>query len=247
MGKASSAKKVSRAARTGGGRTSRRSNISWGFPLIMTLVVVLGVIGVVFSRGQHSAAADSPTVNDHWHSAYAFDVCGSFLPNLPQPPNLIGLHTHGDGVIHIEPQDPVLDTGKNASLGRFIGGYPGLKLSKTSFTVINETWSNGQKCGDKVARVSVRADGVVVKGDPNKVRISKDGWVTIAFLPVGELAPPPPDWHNRDLKADGAITSHSNTTVPGASTPTTAPSTPTSAPVSPPTTIAPPGTPTTIK
>jgi hypothetical protein len=247
MGKASQAKKVSRAARTGGGRTSRRSNFSWGYPLALTMIVAIGVVLVVFSRGQHTAAADSPTVNDHWHSAYGFDVCGDFLPNLPQPPTLIGLHTHGDGVIHIEPQDPILDTGKNATLGRFISGYPGLKVSTTSFTVINKTWSNGDKCGDKVGRVSVRVDGSVVKGNPNKARISKDGWVTIAFLPVGELAPAPPDWHARDLKADGTNAGHSSTTMPGATPTTGSASTPTSEPVSLPTTIAPPGTPTTTK
>ena len=42
MGKASSAKKVARAARTGGGRT-RRGTTSWVWPGLMALVVVIGL------------------------------------------------------------------------------------------------------------------------------------------------------------------------------------------------------------
>ena len=250
MGKASSAKKVSRVARTGGGRTNRRSSGSWGFPLVIAVVVVLGVLGVVFSRGQHSAAADSPTVTDHWHAAYGFDICGTFLPDLPQPGQLIGLHTHGDGVIHIEPQDPVADTGKNATLGRFIAGYPGLKLTSTSLTVINKTWKNGDMCGDKPGKVAVKSNGKTVTGDPTKLRVPKNGWVTIAFLPAGESVPAPPNWQDKVKKANGGAGEHTNTTLPGA-TPSTAPvptvPVPSSTPSSAPPTSAPTGTPTTLR
>jgi hypothetical protein len=252
MGKASSAKKVSRVARTGGGRTNRRSTGSWGFPMVIALVVVLGVLGVVFSRSssRNAAAADQPTVNDHWHAAYGFDVCGSFLPDLPQPGQLIGLHTHGDGVIHIEPQDPVADTGKSANLGRFIGGYGGLKLTSTSFTVINKTWKNGDLCGDKPGKVVVKRNGTMVTGDPTKVRVPKNGWITIAFVPQGDAVPAPPNWKEKVDKANGGAGEHgaTSTTLPGAA-PTTAavPSAPptSSAPTLAPVTSAPTGTPTT--
>jgi hypothetical protein len=253
MGKASSAKKVSRVARTGGGRTTRRSSGSWGFPLVIAAVVVLGVLGVVFSRGQHSAAADSPTVNDHWHAAYGFDVCGSFLPDLPQPAQLIGLHTHGDGVIHIEPQDPIADTGKNATLGRFVSGYPGLKLTSTSFTVINKTWKNGDLCGDKPGKVVVKSNGKTVTGDLNKLRVPKNGWVTVAFVPAGDPVPEPPNAADKVAKANGGAGEHNaaTSTVPGG-TPTTIPAptastAPSSTPSSAPATSAPPGTPTTLR
>jgi hypothetical protein len=253
MGKASSAKKVSRVARTGGGRTTRRSSGSWGFPLVIALVVVLGVLGVVFSRSssRNAAAADQPTVNDHWHAALGFDVCGNFLPDLPQPGKLIGLHTHGDGVIHIEPQDPLADTGKNATLGRFIGGYGGLKLTRTSFTVINKTWTNGDKCGDKPGQVVVKSNGKTVTGDPTKLRVPKNGWVTVAFVPVGDPVPAPPNWQQKVTKANGGAGEHNatNTTVPG--TPSTAP-VPTVPPPSAPSSSSPPtsaatGTPSTTR
>jgi hypothetical protein len=257
MGKASSSKKVSRVARTGGGRTTRRSSGSWGFPLAMGVVVVLGVLGVVFSRdsAHHKAAADQPTVNDHWHAAYGFDVCGSFLPDLPQPPNLIGLHTHGDGVIHIEPQDAVNDTGKKATLGRFVSGYPGLKLSKNSFTILNQTWTNGEpKCDGKPGEVVVKSNGKVVTGDPTKLRVPKDGWITIAFVPKGADVPPPPNWEDKVKRANGGAGEHGKTptTMPNSATPSSTPgatpgSTPGSTPASAPPASTPPGPPTTLR
>jgi len=245
MGKASSAKKVSRIARTGGGRTTRRSSGSWGFPFVIGLVVLLGVLGVWISRSssRQSAAADKPTVSDHWHAAYGFDVCGSFLPGLPQPGQLIGLHTHGDGVIHIEPQDAIQDTGKKANLGRFVSGYPGLKLTRTSFTILNKTWTNGDKCGDKPGKLVVKSNGKTVTGDPGKVRVPKNGWITVAFVPEGDQVGPPPDWQAKVAKVNGAAAEHGTTqsttspAAPTASTPSTGASPPTSAPA--------PGTPTT--
>ena len=245
MGKASSTKKVSRVARTGGGRTTRRGTGSWGFPLVMGIVVVLGVIGVYFSRdaAHHKAAADQPTVNDHWHAAYGWDICGSFLPDLPQPPNLIGLHTHGDGVIHIEPQDPILDTGEHATLGRFVSGYPGLKLSKNSFTVLNQTWTNGEpKCDGKPGDVVVASNGKTFTGNPANLRVPKSGWITIAFVPKGEKIPPPPDWQAKVAKADGT---NKNFNMTATTVPTSPTSTPPSVPATSPPTSSPAGTATT--
>jgi hypothetical protein len=250
MGKASSSKKVSRVARTGVGRTTRRGTGSWLFPVFMAAVVVLGVLGVWLSRdaAHHKAAADQPTVNEHWHAAYGFDICGNFLPDLPQPPKLIGLHTHGDGVIHIEPQDAINDTGKHATLGRFVSGYPGLKLSKNSFTILNQTWTNGEpKCDGKPGYITVKSNGKTVTGDPTKVRVPKNGWITVAFVPKGTDVPPPPNWQEKVQKANGGAGEHGNTptTMPGnAATP---PSTPGSTPASAPPASTPPGPPTTLK
>lgn len=253
MGKASSSKKVSRVARTGGGRTTRRSSGSWGFPLVMGIVVLLGVLGVWFSRdsAHHKASADQPTVNDHWHAAYGWDICGNFLPDLPQPQNLIGLHTHGDGVIHIEPQDPIQDTGKHATLGRFISGYPGLKLSKDSFSVLNQTWKNGEpKCDGKPGEVVVSSNGkqFAPPNDPNNLKVPKNGWITIAFVPKGTTVPPPPNWQDRVNKANGGAGEHNNTptTMPN-NVPTTAGGTPTSTPATAPPTSTASGPPTTVK
>ena len=244
MGKASSSKKVSRVARTGGGRTSRRANISFGYPFIIGLIIVLGVAGIFFSK-QNAAAVDHPTIADHWHAAYGFDVCGNFLPDLPQPQNLIGLHTHSDGIIHIEPQGSP-DTGKSATLGRFVGGYPGLKLDDTSFTVLNQSFKNGDKCpnSDKTGKVVVKRNGKIIAKDVSKTRVPKNGWITVAFVPEGEDVPAPPDWENKVKKANGGAGEHPQAPTPSTAVTPTVPAAPqSSTPSSAPATST-PGTPT---
>ncbi len=109
MGKASSAKKVARAARAGG-KTSKRERPKLAFPAAVFAVIVLGSLLVVFGRTSrsNSAAADvAPVLNkDHWHAAYGIYVCDKFnspLVDLPNKPDTNGIHTHGEGVIHIHP------------------------------------------------------------------------------------------------------------------------------------------------
>lgn len=60
-----------------------------------------------------------PTLQDHWHVAYGFYVCGAFLPPIMSDNDPQGIHTHGDGVIHIHPTDPAV-TGDGATLGVFL-------------------------------------------------------------------------------------------------------------------------------
>ena len=108
MGKASSAKKVARAARTGGGRT-RRGPTSWVWPGLMALVVVLGTAGIVYSRDQRQPdntrplAASAGRAGDHWHAAIGFYICGAFVPDLAEGEDPLGIHSHGDNIVHIHP------------------------------------------------------------------------------------------------------------------------------------------------
>lgn len=119
MGKASSAKKVARAARAGG-RASARQPRSLLFPGVLTLVVVLGLALVVYARDsrQGSDLGGVPQIGDHIHTAIGVNVCGTFLGNLPEFAGKAGLHDHGDGLIHVEPVSQ-LGTGSNATLGLF--------------------------------------------------------------------------------------------------------------------------------
>ena len=105
MGKASSAKKVARAARAGSSTKRERPKI--GFPLAVFAIVVLGTSLVVFARTSRepaSAAAPSYLNSDHWHAAYGVYVCDTFLPSwVDAIEDRDGIHTHGDGIIHIHP------------------------------------------------------------------------------------------------------------------------------------------------
>jgi hypothetical protein len=74
MGKASSSKKVARAARAGGGRRAgQRRNL--GFPATIAGVVILGLILVLVTRQDRIANA-APRVNDdHWHVPWDVYTC----------------------------------------------------------------------------------------------------------------------------------------------------------------------------
>jgi hypothetical protein len=125
MGKASSSKKVSRVARTGGGRT-RRGSTSWFWPGFIGVIVVLGTIGIVFSKSQQDATADDTPpraagegqAGDHWHAAIGFNFCGQFQPDIADEADPLGIHTHADGVVHIHPFRQA-SAGRNATLGVF--------------------------------------------------------------------------------------------------------------------------------
>jgi len=254
MGKASSNKKVARAASTGGGRTAR-GRTPWGWYSSLFVVVIVGTLLIVVSRGNvNKAAAEPPTVKDHWHTAYSIDICGSLKPNLPQPSTLIGIHTHTDGLVHVEPQN-TLDTGKHATLGRFVSGEPGFKLTRTSIQFPGEkTWHNGDKCPDgKVGKVVAKvwdnpnsAKGAIVSGDPNKILIKNDRLLALGFVTDGGDSLKQPA--SKATLPDAAKIPENipTTTIPGQAPPATAPGTPTTAPAATTeTTVAPSSSPAT--
>jgi hypothetical protein len=201
MGKASSTKKVARVARTGGGRTARgRGSLVW--PGVLTLTVVLGTSLIFYSRAQNQTTTDSlaPKRGDHWHAAYAFYVCGKFLPPITDQTDPIGVHTHGDGIVHVHPTS-IASSGKNATFARFMEAVKG-KVSSSEIKVPGQkTMKNDMKCGTKQGRVEARTwaagasttkDGKVVLGNPADIRLADRELITIAFVPSGTKVPPPP-------------------------------------------------------
>src|SRR3546814_11592278 len=104
MGKASSAKKVARAARAGG-RTSAREPRSLLFPASLVIVVLLGVSLVVYARAERRAEALAafPQLGDHIHTALGVHVRGEFKGPLPAFAHQTGNPTHTDGPHPLEP------------------------------------------------------------------------------------------------------------------------------------------------
>ena len=189
MGKASRKKRPVKAkARKG----------SLGFTIAIVAIVVLGIAGIALSRGGGGGSPDDtpPTLNDHWHTAYAVNLCGTLQPNMAQPDRLLGLHTHSDGLIHIEPfvTASVLDRGNNATLARFVEGEPGMKLTSSEVQLPGgKLWKNGDNCEDgKPGKLTIRqwkdANGDEFKDytNPKDVKITDGGALTIAFLPEGQ-------------------------------------------------------------
>jgi hypothetical protein len=233
MGKASSSKKVARAASTGGGRTSR-GRTPWVWYSVMTLVVVLGVLGVYTSRSDLSeAAADPPAIGkDHWHAAYGVNLCGKWHAGLTDTQgDRYGIHSHGDGLIHIHPTS-ANSAGKKARLGVFLTEV-GVKLTATSIDMPDsEKRSNGDKCGAKKGEVKVGVwetpdDDTVelIKGDPNDIRLKQAQVIAIAFVPEGTKLQQPPSAGQvhkpSDLPSD--VGTPASSVPPGSSPPGSSP------------------------
>jgi hypothetical protein len=240
MGKASSSKKVARAAKAAG-RPGAKKSYAW--PAAIGAVVIVGVLLVVLSFGGTSDAT-APRIGDHWHAAYGIYDCDEFLPNLQDiQDDTSGIHTHGEGLMHIHPFASRY-SGKGANLFHF-GQQTGFKLTDKSFKVGNVSRSNGDMCGKKPGRVELVVWQTPEDTSP-KVHLKdiadfapKNGnvWV-LAFVPKGTKVPLPQSAVNladplaaeegRQPPSGGTASTvpvETTTTVPGTSTTAPAPST----------------------
>lgn len=203
----------------------------------MAIVVLLGSLGVWQSREQRldKAAAqveEPPKRGDHWHAALGIYVCNEYIGNIAdngRDPH--GIHTHGDGIIHIHPFDSKA-SGKNATVGVYFETM-GLELSATKFKAPGgETWNDGEECDGKKGEVQFFVNGQQRSGDPSSHRMQDRDQLTLAFVPDGhEFSKTPPSAPNLDNLSDVGPTTES--TVPGGTPPpdpnaptTTAPGTP---------------------
>src|SRR5215217_600552 len=154
MGRASSSKKVARAARAAGRPGTGRN---WLWPAAVVALVALGVTLVWVSRGTNSeAAAEPPTFGDHWHVAYGVYTCDGFTdPLADQNGDANGIHTHEDGLIHIHPTSAQA-TGDKATLGVF-DEETGLGLDDDRLEIPGgDTFVEGEdKCDGKPGIVQV--------------------------------------------------------------------------------------------
>ena len=211
MARPSSTKKVSRAAQTGGGRTTRGSQ-SWLYWAVIAVVVVLGVAGVVVSRDQRLDALQAPGGNvpplagqDHWHTAYGIYVCDQFIDPITDQRDPEGIHTHADGVIHVHPLVRRA-AGRNAKLSKFFDAVR-LDLSDTKVEVPGgESYVEGDdECDGEpgVMQLKVKGRDEVITTDIADFLFSEDRQViTIAFAPKDADIPLPPSEATLDNLSD---------------------------------------------
>jgi hypothetical protein len=72
-----------------------------------------------------SGGAFGPRIGDHWHAPYAVIVCEQLQPPVAEFAHSSGIHTHGDGVLHLHPQTTEGE-GDGASIAHFFknsGGW----------------------------------------------------------------------------------------------------------------------------
>lgn len=234
MGKASSSKKVARAARAGG-RVSSRQPRSLLFPGVLAAVVILGLSLVIYAREdrRNDDRGGRPQLGDHFHTAIGVNVCDEFLGNLPEFAGKAGLHDHGDGLIHIEPVSE-LATGSNVTLGLFVqeaaDSNPPIDfdLDADSLSYLGTTYEEGESVCEGVEEPQLRlaywengqdlqADPLVTTGDFGDRLLTTDGAALTIYYGDPDADIPPP-LTAADLPAVGSGTPAdmaTTTTVPG--------------------------------
>lgn len=212
MGKASSAKKVARAARAGGSRRPGQRR-PLGFPIMIVAIVLSGTLLILFARSNREASAaprsqaSEPVNFDHWHAAYGVYDCDQFIfvdegtaiTDAVQDP--LGIHTHGDNVIHIHPFTDAA-AGRNARLALFFQDV-NIDATDSKWTFPDGTvWDEStKKCGDEPGEIVVAkwndaqaaADGELpnelITEDFGDIRFRNDReYYTFAFVPESALA-----------------------------------------------------------
>lgn len=204
----------------------------------MAVVVVLGSAGIVYSRDQRQPdntrplAAAAGRAGDHWHAAIGFYLCDAFAGSPPDTgKDPLGIHGHGDGVVHIHPFS-AQSSGARATLDVFFTSVK-VEASATKIGLPGQdARKNGQKCGDSPAQVRTKVwdsrdpadQGRMVAGNPSDLRPTNGSLITVAFVAEGVDIPRPPTAGNLDKltdvdKAAGATTSSlpretSTTTIP---------------------------------
>jgi hypothetical protein len=237
MGKASSSKKVARAARAAG-RPGAKKNYAW--PAGIGAVVILGVLLVVLSFGGKSEAL-APRIGDHWHAAYGVYDGDHFIgPFTDKGQDSTGIHTHGEGLMHIHPFSTRV-SGKGANISAFLSDVGG-KVSDTSIDVPGLKHKNGDKVAGKVGHLELWVwdnpgdnTATVVRKDIGKWAPKNDSVWVLAFVPTGTKPTVPQSVLNlqdplaaEEGRAPAVPGSGSTTTVPGGATttpPSDAPST----------------------
>ena len=197
MGKASSSKKVQRAAKAAG-RPGAKKNYGW--PLTIGAVVLLGVLLIVLTVSTNDdTEPGSPRVGEHWHAAYGIYDCDSYLPpQADEGEDREGIHTHEDGLMHIHPFLTRV-TGKGANIEAFARQIA-MEVSDDRFQVDGgRERNNGDECDGEPGQVQLvtwdsRTDETPRVRRRNIAKYAPpDGSVwTLAFVPEGTEVPMPP-------------------------------------------------------
>ena len=215
-------------------RKPKRRGGSFGWNMGIALVAVVGIallIWTVASRREEAQAAPragNPTTGeagDHWHASLDVNVCGQWLNPAPEFETRadsseirVGIHSHGDGLVHIHPFNSS-ESGGSATLGRFLD-YGGWSASSDSF----DLWpgSDGQPQQEKNGDECTTPEGAKAKGtltwyvngkkqsgNPGDYQPKDQDKIVLAFEPAGTTlealeatAGPPPNQQNLQSPVD---------------------------------------------
>ncbi len=176
-------------------KAARRSG-SKAFGLIMAAVVVLFVALIVLTKesGNQAGAQGGPDIGQHWHAALGINICGQWKANTPQYESAKGVHSHGDGFIHMHPYSRA-GANENATLGLFLS-QANEKVDSKSIKLLDGTsLENGDECANldkKPGKIRWTVNGEEKKGNPARYVPNDRDIIALAFLPEGEEIGVPP-------------------------------------------------------
>jgi hypothetical protein len=187
----------------------------------LSAVVVIGALSVGASAcgggGSETTAApragdpNTGAPGDHWHASLDVNICGTWAPPAPEfeteagNPNVrVGIHSHGDGLIHIHPFNRS-EAGTHATVGRFLE-YGGWKANADSLSLWPD--ANGTNIKDNnddtcALPGGTKKNGVLDwyvndkqhTGNPSKYHPQDQDRIVITFDPAGtklsDLGAPP--------------------------------------------------------
>lgn len=111
----------------------------------------IALVGAVIAGLAYPVMAPSfnepryPTTDDDWNAAYTIELCGKEQPPMRRSPG--GIHTPGNGRIHIHPTTPS-GAGKAANLERFFRNAGGYLQNDAISLPSGERYRNGDTCPD---------------------------------------------------------------------------------------------------
>jgi len=175
-------------------KVKRRGIGTYLFAVVIVVILLAGAYQLYdsFTKGS------DPKVGDHWHAALGMDICGDFAENAPEfltqagTEAKAGLHSHGDGLIHIEPLTDD-EAGDNATVGLFFE-YGGGEVDEEHLVFWGDrNVKNGDPCPDgRPGKVRWAVNGEEQSGNPADFHPEDQDVITIAFLPDGDAIPAPP-------------------------------------------------------
>ena len=173
--------------------------------------------GPVSTIGPFVSDPSNPMKADtHWHAALGVYDCDHWLgdgtgigiwqwPNATlageparaaDPSRYAGLHSHDDGVIHMEPET-LDEAGRNATLGKYFE-YGGWHVAAEGFDFLDAQVKNGDECDGVPGKLSwkdARWNGTlgrqrytVERGDPADFKLYDADVIVVAFLPAGRAS-----------------------------------------------------------
>jgi hypothetical protein len=150
-----------RERRRGQRRAQRLTTRMWlimgGF--VLALVVILGLLIAVTGDGDGGGLYTN--VGDHIHAEYSVIVCGEAEPTFPVSSG--GVHSHGDGSIHIHPSSPS-EAGLNANIARFVASTGSRITDEYIELPSGVQYTNGDLCpDDQPGQMFLRVNGITTQ------------------------------------------------------------------------------------